>query len=190
MRFADLLHGGLKFVALPASMLHRGSQFFQYTTGYRIKRGGGLFIDLNGPLDQREMGLFQQRGQGLGLGLQRRQRGAQPVQLTLGQGGATRGRQIAGQLIQKRRIVHLRDVISADMFQLLEVQPRGRLADPAKVGHEYSQQQVIDDCRKQIEIFSVAEGGFILSSGCEFPPNGNLLSARTMVQTAKVYGRY
>ena len=64
------------------------------------------------------------------------------------------------------------------------------VADPAKVGHEYSQQQVIDDCRKQIETFRVAEGGFILSSGCEFPPNGNLLSAKTMVQTAKVYGRY
>lgn len=64
------------------------------------------------------------------------------------------------------------------------------VADPAKVGHEFSQQEVIDDCRKQIETFRVAEGGFILSTGCEFPPNGNLLSAKTMVQTAKVYGRY
>jgi uroporphyrinogen decarboxylase len=64
------------------------------------------------------------------------------------------------------------------------------VADPAKVGHEYTQQQIIDDCREQIETFKVAEGGFILSSGCEFPPNGNLLSAKTMVDTAKVYGRY
>lgn len=64
------------------------------------------------------------------------------------------------------------------------------VADPAKVGHEYSQQQVVDDCRAQIETFKVAEGGFILSSGCEFPPNGNLLSAKTMVETAKAYGRY
>jgi len=64
------------------------------------------------------------------------------------------------------------------------------VADPAKVGHEFNQAQVLEDSRKQIETFKVAEGGFILSSGCEFPPNGNLLSARTMVQAAKLYGRY
>ena len=49
---------------------------------------------------------------------------------------------------------------------------------------------VLEDCRHQIETFKIAEGGFILSSGCEYPPNGNLLSARTMVQAAKLYGRY
>lgn len=64
------------------------------------------------------------------------------------------------------------------------------VADPAKVGHEWTQEQVLEDCRRQIEIFRVAEGGFILSSGCEFPPNGNLLSARTMVEAAKRHGRY
>jgi len=64
------------------------------------------------------------------------------------------------------------------------------VSDPAKVGHEWTQEQVLEDSRRQIEIFSVAEGGFILSSGCEFPPNGNLLSARTMVEAAKRYGRY
>jgi len=64
------------------------------------------------------------------------------------------------------------------------------VADPAKVGHEFNQQQVLEDSRQQIETFKVAGGGFILSSGCEFPPNGNLLSARTMVQAAKLYGRY
>jgi uroporphyrinogen decarboxylase len=64
------------------------------------------------------------------------------------------------------------------------------VADPAKVGHEYSQEQVLEDSRQQIETFKLAEGGFILSSGCEFPPNGNLSSARTMVQAARLYGRY
>jgi len=64
------------------------------------------------------------------------------------------------------------------------------VADPAKVGHEFSQEQVLEDSRQQIETFKVAEGGFILSTGCEFPPNGNLLSAATMVKAAKLYGRY
>jgi len=62
--------------------------------------------------------------------------------------------------------------------------------DPAKVGHEFTQQQVLEDARQQIETFKIAEGGFILSTGCEFPPHGNLLSARTMVEAAKHYGRY
>ena len=64
------------------------------------------------------------------------------------------------------------------------------VADPAKVGHEFSQAEVLEDCRREIENFKIAEGGFILSSGCEFPPNGNLLSASTMVQASKLYGRY
>ena len=64
------------------------------------------------------------------------------------------------------------------------------VADPAKTGHEFTQAQVLEDSRQQIETFKIAEGGFILSSGCEYPPNGSLLSARTMVQAAKLYGRY
>jgi len=63
-------------------------------------------------------------------------------------------------------------------------------ADPAKVGHEFTQEEVLEDSRKLIETFKVAEGGFILSTGCEFPPNGNLLSAATMVKAAKLYGKY
>lgn len=63
-------------------------------------------------------------------------------------------------------------------------------ADPAKVGHEFTQEQVLEDSRKLIESFKVAEGGFILSTGCEFPPNGNLLSAATMVKAARLYGQY
>ncbi len=64
------------------------------------------------------------------------------------------------------------------------------VADPAKLGHEFTQDEVLEDCRRQIETFSVAQGGFILSSGCEFPPNGNLLSAATMVKAARLFGQY
>jgi len=62
--------------------------------------------------------------------------------------------------------------------------------DPAKVGHEYSQEEILEDSRRFIETFKRAEGGFILSTGCEFAPNGNLLSAATMVKAAQLYGRY
>lgn len=64
------------------------------------------------------------------------------------------------------------------------------VVDPAKVGHEFNQKEVLEESRRQIETFRIADGGFILSTGCEFPPNGNLLSARTMVEAAKIYGRY
>ncbi|MBI2876656.1 MAG: hypothetical protein HYY20_07225 [Candidatus Tectomicrobia bacterium] len=33
-------------------------------------------------------------------------------------------------------------------------------------------------------------GGFILASGCEFPPNASLLNARAMVEAAELYGAY
>jgi len=64
------------------------------------------------------------------------------------------------------------------------------IADPEKIGHEFTQDEVLEHCREQIEIFRVAEGGFILSTGCEFSPHGNLVSAATMVKASKLYGRY
>jgi uroporphyrinogen decarboxylase len=63
-------------------------------------------------------------------------------------------------------------------------------SDPAKTGHVLTQDEILEDCRQQIETFKVAEGGFILSTGCEFSPGGNLLSAATMVKASKLYGRY
>lgn len=44
-------------------------------------------------------------------------------------------------------------------------------------------------CRAQIDAMS-AGGGFILSTGCEYPANAGLERARRMVQTAKDYGIY
>jgi len=63
-------------------------------------------------------------------------------------------------------------------------------SDPAQTGHVLSQEAILEDCKSQIETFKSAEGGFILSTGCEFAPGGNLLSAATMVKAARLYGSY
>lgn len=63
-------------------------------------------------------------------------------------------------------------------------------SDPATTGLEMTPDEIIEDCRKQIETFSGANGGFILSTGCEFPPNGNLLSAIAMVRAGRIHGVY
>jgi uroporphyrinogen decarboxylase len=63
-------------------------------------------------------------------------------------------------------------------------------SDPAQTGHVLTQEAILEDCKNQIETFKVAEGGFILSTGCEFAPGGNLLSAATMVKAARLYGTY
>jgi len=44
--------------------------------------------------------------------------------------------------------------------------------------------------REFIEYFKDCDGGFILSTGCEFPPNGSLLNAIAIMDAAKAYGSY
>ncbi len=61
---------------------------------------------------------------------------------------------------------------------------------PANTGLVMTRQEILDDCRGQIELFHNNGAGFILATGCEFPPNGNLLSAVAMVDAAKFYGAY
>jgi uroporphyrinogen decarboxylase len=63
-------------------------------------------------------------------------------------------------------------------------------SDPANTGLVMNYDEVVADCRAQIELFRKHEAGFILSTGCEFPPNGNLLSAVAIVEAAKQYGKY
>ncbi|MCX7923558.1 MAG: uroporphyrinogen decarboxylase family protein [Clostridia bacterium] len=63
-------------------------------------------------------------------------------------------------------------------------------SDPANTGLIMAQEEVVEDCRKQIELFVGNNAGYILSTGCEFPPNGNLLSAAAMVRAAATYGVY
>ena len=45
------------------------------------------------------------------------------------------------------------------------------------------------ECKKQIEELG-KDGGFILATGCEFPPNGSLMNAIAMMEAAELYGKY
>ena len=53
----------------------------------------------------------------------------------------------------------------------------------------HTPEQVKEKCKEQIEVLAPG-GGFILSTGCEFPPNGSLLNAIAMMEAAEEYGRY
>ena len=50
-------------------------------------------------------------------------------------------------------------------------------------------QKVIAECVKQIDILGPG-GRYILSPGCEYPPNASLLNARAMVSAAKFYPQF
>jgi len=62
------------------------------------------------------------------------------------------------------------------------------VADPADIGINFTYDEVLQDCRRQIELFKKYNAGFILSTGCEFPPNGNLLHAKGMIEAARLFG--
>ncbi|MFO7559034.1 MAG: uroporphyrinogen decarboxylase family protein [Desulfobacterales bacterium] len=47
--------------------------------------------------------------------------------------------------------------------------------------------EVMDECRRQIDLLAKG-GGFILSPGCEYPPNIPLTNAFAIVEAAKKYG--
>jgi uroporphyrinogen decarboxylase len=50
-------------------------------------------------------------------------------------------------------------------------------------------EQVKEECKRQIQELGQG-GGFILATGCEFPPNGSLMNAIAMVEAAELYGKY
>lgn len=50
-------------------------------------------------------------------------------------------------------------------------------------------EQVKEECKREIQELGQG-GGFILATGCEFPPNGSLMNAIAMVEAAELYGRY
>jgi len=50
-----------------------------------------------------------------------------------------------------------------------------------------SPQQVMDECRRQIDILG-KDGGYILAPGCEYPPNIPLTNAFAMIEAAKRFG--
>ena len=62
--------------------------------------------------------------------------------------------------------------------------------DPSHTGMIWTPEQVMEEARKVIEQFKSCDGGFILSTGCEFPPNGSLLNFRALLDAAKAYGTY
>lgn len=62
-------------------------------------------------------------------------------------------------------------------------------SDPANTGLIMTTDEVLQDCKNQIDLFKRNDAALILSTGCEFPPNGNLLSAAAMVEAARRYGK-
>lgn len=62
-------------------------------------------------------------------------------------------------------------------------------SNPADTALNMTVDEILEDCKNQIELFKRNDAGFILSTGCEFPPNGNLLSAAAMVEAARRYGK-
>lgn len=61
---------------------------------------------------------------------------------------------------------------------------------PSEVGMFMTPDEIVEECKREFETFKNAKGGFILSTGCEFPPNGSLINAISIVKAAKAYCRY
>lgn len=61
--------------------------------------------------------------------------------------------------------------------------------DPATYMFLGTPEEAKEECKRQIEELGKG-GGFILSTGCEFPPNGSLLNAIAMMEAAELYGKY
>ncbi len=62
--------------------------------------------------------------------------------------------------------------------------------EPSSYGLFFTEEQAIEDSRRMIEEYKDCDGGFILATGCEYPPNGTLMNAIAMVKASKMYGRY
>jgi uroporphyrinogen decarboxylase len=61
----------------------------------------------------------------------------------------------------------------------------GYIPTPLLVGG--TPQQVMDACRKQIDVLA-KDGGYILAPGCEYPPNSPLTNAFSIMKAAEIYG--
>jgi len=60
---------------------------------------------------------------------------------------------------------------------------------PAQYAFLGTPEEMKEECRKEIEELG-KDGGFILATGCEFPPNGSLMNAMAMMEAAELYGKY
>jgi len=62
-------------------------------------------------------------------------------------------------------------------------------ADPATYAFLGTPEDMKMECKRQIEELG-KDGGFILATGCEYPPNGSLMNAIAMMEAAELYGKY
>ncbi len=62
-------------------------------------------------------------------------------------------------------------------------------ASPATYAFLGSPEEMKMECKKEIEELG-KDGGFILATGCEYPPNGSLMNAIAMMEAAELYGKY
>ncbi len=62
-------------------------------------------------------------------------------------------------------------------------------ASPATYAFLGTPEEMKMECKKQIEELG-KDGGFVLATGCEYPPNGSLMNAIAMMEAAELYGRY
>jgi uroporphyrinogen decarboxylase len=62
-------------------------------------------------------------------------------------------------------------------------------ASPATYAFLGTPEEMKMECKKEIEELG-KDGGFILATGCEYPPNGYLMNAIAMMEAAELYGKY
>jgi len=82
---------------------------------------------------------------------------------------------------------------TADMHELKEKYGKKTClcgyVSPAQYAFLGTPEEMKEECRKEIEELG-KDGGFILATGCEFPPNGSLMNAMAMMEAAELYGKY
>lgn len=61
--------------------------------------------------------------------------------------------------------------------------------NPAQYAFLGNAEEMKLECKRQIAELG-KDGGFILATGCEFPPNGSLLNAIAMMEAVELYGKY
>ncbi len=81
----------------------------------------------------------------------------------------------------------------ADMAELKEKYGKktclAGYASPATYAFLGTAEEMKMECKREIEELG-KDGGFILATGCEFPPNGSLMNAIAMMEAAELYGKY
>ena len=61
--------------------------------------------------------------------------------------------------------------------------------NPAQYAFLGSPADMREECKREIEELGKG-GGFILATGCEYPPNGSIMNAIAMMEAAELYGKY